>query len=298
MSIDGLVINLDRKQYLRPLDMGLNSQIRSIENAPSLFHLAIARLLCGAWQGCRVAILEENAGTRETPDFALPSWETVCSMENGWTNILPEVVADLVVVRSALMNVLFGGQVDALVSTLVDYTRRLQGELDDPYNDIPVETLTRHLVSANMQMGRLRGLEMIPPRWADLVWTTHPVKSSGPVFHSLVTLSIDDDRRTIIPTDDALSLFVFYMQRSVRFEVTVEAKRGSVRVGLCRADCSIHSANAVDFDFETSEDFVLGTVALEVLVPRAPNGPDRDLPVPCFVSFVEVTTDGAPAVQP
>jgi hypothetical protein len=203
---------------------------------------------------------------------------------------LPEVLADLVIVRTALMNEQFGGKVDDLVATLVEYTQALASDLADQDSDIPDETLERHLVTAHLLLARLRGLEKIPPRWADLVWSTRPVQSKGPIFHDLITLRVDDDRvRTMIPTADERYLSVFYARNRVEIEVGVEAKCGSVRVGLCRADCAIGSSNTMDFSFETADDFVIGTVMVAVPVPRAPDEVDG-LPVPCFVSFVEVTS--------
>lgn len=136
MSIDVALINLDRKEFLRPQDMGLRSEIRAVESVPTLFHVAALRLVAAGspWAGGRVALVHDAGGPGNPPP-GLPSWDTICGRENGWRNILPDVIEGLVERHRPATDELFNGTISDLLRVLSEYVVSLQDELVDARQD-------------------------------------------------------------------------------------------------------------------------------------------------------------------
>lgn len=136
MSIDVAIVNLDKREFLRPLDMGLRSEIRAVESVPTLFHVAAIRLVTvgSSWAACRVALVHDG-GRPGNPPADLPSWDTVCWRENGWRNILPEVIDDLIMRHRPATDELHNGKVEDLLRVLAEHFHSLDEELGDARED-------------------------------------------------------------------------------------------------------------------------------------------------------------------
>lgn len=133
MSIDCVIANLDRREFVGPGDMGLNNRIQAIETVPSLFHVAMARLLVDRWAGGRVAIVCETAHS-DAFKRGIPSWESLWS-RSGWTNILPDVVEDLIVHRGPALDDLYNGKVRDLVQVLEHHGNDLESTIRELSDD-------------------------------------------------------------------------------------------------------------------------------------------------------------------
>lgn len=131
MSIDVAIVNLDKREFLRPLDMGLRSEIRAVECVPTLFHVALLRLVASAspWAGDRVALIHDAGGSP-----GLPSWETVMS-RTDWRNILPAVVQDLIERHRPAMDEQYNGRVPDLLRVLAEHIDDLDNELTEARAD-------------------------------------------------------------------------------------------------------------------------------------------------------------------
>lgn len=112
--------------------MGLRSEIRAVECVPTLFHVAVLRLLASAspWAGERVVMIHDGA---DSP--GLPSWETVMSRKDGWRNILPEVVQDLIERHRPAMDELHNGKIGDLLRVLVEHVDDLDELVKDLHGD-------------------------------------------------------------------------------------------------------------------------------------------------------------------
>jgi hypothetical protein len=131
MSLDCLIVNLDRREFFRPLDMGLGSDIRVVEGLPSLFHVAVIRILEShrTWYGQRVGIIHEASDV-------VPTWDGVMSRFEGWKNILPAVIGMLVLDHRPGFDQMYGGTKRDLMRTLKSHIKDLEGEFEEAKHDV------------------------------------------------------------------------------------------------------------------------------------------------------------------
>lgn len=275
MSLDVAIINLDRKQILRPLDLGLRSDIRNVENVATLFHVAVVRLLEGPWAKQRVAVIHEG----------WPEWDTAHGRENGWTNILPDVVANLVTQRTAIVNEQHGGKVAELMGCLVDYARDLEAELGDlewdEDDDLVRRAYVRDFERAQIMIARLSGQEPMPIPWADLLWHVPPwapAITQGHDVESLI-LSVDDEDPFLLTLGtraDARAVFLVRDHVTVQFHGSEHV--GRIEIGLGRADVV-----GDDVYFAVDEDLYGEVEAVHILT--IPVVHDVSV-IPCYLRHV------------
>lgn len=127
MSIDCAIVNIDKKEFFRPIDMGLRSDIRVVENVPSLFHIAIVHMLQGhkTWYGNRVGIVIDAGGPVALP---YPTWDHIMARRDGWKNILPDVIGTLVLNHHPAFDELYGGTTRDLMQTFKRFVKNLEAE--------------------------------------------------------------------------------------------------------------------------------------------------------------------------
>lgn len=124
MSMDVIALNWTRRQYLKPIDLGLHSEIRHIEAFPGLFHLAFVRLCLTDWKGDQISVT-----TDQHPDH--PE-ESFCE----WRSVLPEVVDYMLEHHHDAWNI-YGGSRKALIQALCDRRKQLLAELPSMEEDDP-----------------------------------------------------------------------------------------------------------------------------------------------------------------
>lgn len=125
MSMDVIALNWDRREYLKPIHLGIRSSLRHIEVVPGLFHLAFVRLCLTAWKGDRISVT-----TDQHPDH--PE-ESFCE----WRSAMPEAVDYMLEHHHDAMNEIYGGTRDAMIKTLGHRRKQLLAELPGMEEDDP-----------------------------------------------------------------------------------------------------------------------------------------------------------------